>query len=62
MIPIYIGYDSRERAATLLLIDSLHKYSTTPLSITLIKREQLKGILTRPRGNIDSTDFSISRF
>jgi hypothetical protein len=62
MIPIYIGYDPRERAATLLLIDSLHKYSTTPLSITLIRREQLKGILTRPRGSLDATDFSISRF
>lgn len=62
MIPIYIGYDPRERAATLLLIDSLHKYSTTPLSITLIRREQLKGILTRPRGPLDSTDFSTSRF
>lgn len=62
MINIFIGYDPRERAATLLLIDSLHKYSTTPLSITLIRREQLKGILWRDRGPLDATDFSTSRF
>ncbi len=62
MIKIFIGYDDRERVATNLLIDSLNKYSSRPLSITLIKRSQLKGILTRPRGPLDSTDFSISRF
>lgn len=62
MIRIFIGYDSRERTATNLLIDSLNKYSSTPLSITLIKRSQLNGILWRDRGELDSTDFSISRF
>ena len=62
MIKIFIGYDKRERAATSLLIDSLNKYSSSPLSISLIKREHLKGILTRPRGPLDSTDFSTSRF
>ena len=62
MIKIFIGYDKRERTATSLLIDSLNKYSSSPLSITLIKREQLGGILTRPRGPLDSTDFSSSRF
>lgn len=62
MIQIFIGYDKRERTATSLLIDSLNKYSSSPLSITLIKREQLQGILTRPRGSLDSTDFSTSRF
>jgi lipopolysaccharide biosynthesis glycosyltransferase len=62
MIRIFIGYDSRERTATNLLIDSLNKYSSTPLSITLIKRSQLNGILWRKRGELDSTDFSISRF
>ena len=62
MIKIFIGYDKRERAATSLLIDSLNKYSSSPLSISLIKREHLKGILTRPRCPLDSTDFSTSRF
>jgi lipopolysaccharide biosynthesis glycosyltransferase len=62
MIRIFIGYDNRERTATNLLIDSLNKYSSTPLSITLIKRSQLNGILWRDRGELDSTDFSTSRF
>lgn len=62
MIRIFIGYDERERVATNLLIDSLNKYSSSPLSISLIKRNQLKSILWRERGPLDSTDFSISRF
>jgi len=62
MIKIFIGYDERERVATSLLIDSLNKFSSKPLSITLIKRNQLNGILERERGPLDSTDFSISRF
>ena len=56
MIKIFIGYDSRERVATNLLIDSLNKFSSQPLSITLIKRSQLKGILTRPRGTLEGQE------
>jgi hypothetical protein len=62
MIKIFIGYDDRERVATNLLIDSLNHFSSRPLSITLIKRNQLQGILEKERGPLDSTDFSTSRF
>ena len=34
VIPIFIGYDFRERAATNVLIDSLYQHSSYPLSIT----------------------------
>ena len=33
-IPIFIGYDPRERAATNVLIDSLYQHSSVPLAIT----------------------------
>lgn len=64
IIPIFIGFDKRERAATNVLIDSLNKYSSTPLSITLLQTNQLtkKGIYWRERDPKQSTDFSFSRF
>ena len=39
IIPIYIGYDHRERAATNVLIDSLYQKSSVPLSITPLVTE-----------------------
>ncbi len=44
-IPIFIGYDPRERAATNVLIDSLYQNSSVPLAITpLVTRSwRLKG-------------------
>ena len=46
MIPVFIGYDPRERAASNVLIDSLYQNSSLPLSITPLVTEQLekKGI------------------
>ena len=40
-IPIFIGYDFRERAATNVLIDSLYQNSNYPLSITPLVTNQL---------------------
>ena len=40
-IPIFIGYDYRERAAANVLIDSLYQNSSSPLSITPLITEQL---------------------
>ena len=41
LIPIFIGYDYRERAATNVLIDSLYQKSSAPLSITPLVNAQL---------------------
>ncbi len=64
MIPIFIGFDRRERAATNVLIDSLNEFSTSPLSISLLQTQQLinKGLYTRARDPNQSTDFSFTRF
>ena len=63
-IPIFIGYDTRERAATNVLIDSLYQKSSTPLAITPIVLNNLKsnGMYWRERDSKQSTDFSFSRF
>tara|TARA_B100000242_G_C42948242_1_gene439724 strand:- start:16 stop:738 length:723 start_codon:yes stop_codon:yes gene_type:complete len=63
-IPIFIGYDYRERAAANVLIDSLYQNSSSPLSITPLITEQLlnKGFHNRLREEKQSTDFSFTRF
>ena len=64
MIPIFIGYDPRERAATNVLIDSLVQHSSIPLAITPLVTSQLEaqGLYWRVRDPKQSTDFSFSRF
>lgn len=61
-IPIFIGYDSRERAATNVLIDSLYQQSSRPLAITPIVSSQLQSVFWRERDPKQSTSFSFTRF
>ena len=63
-IPIFIGYDERERAATNVLIDSLYQTSSIPISITPLVTEQLRnlGIYNRAKDPKQSTAFSFTRF
>lgn len=61
-IPVFIGYDSHERAAVNVLADSLVQHSSRPLAITPIVARQLQGVLSRERHPSQSTEFSFSRF
>jgi hypothetical protein len=61
-IPIFIGYDPRERAATNVLIDSLYQRSSLPLAITPIVSQQLQQAYQRERDPRQSTAFSFTRF
>ena len=63
-IPIFIGVDPRERAATNVLIDSLYQNSSSPLSITPLITPQLEnqGLYWRKRDPKQSTAFSFTRF
>jgi hypothetical protein len=63
-IPIFIGYDPRERAATNVLIDSLYQHSSAPLAITPLVTPQLEaqGLYRRERDPKQSTAFSFTRF
>ncbi|QNG29103.1 hypothetical protein [Synechococcus sp. LTW-R] len=63
-IPIFIGVDPRERAATNVLIDSLSQHSSVPLAITPLVTPQLEAqqLYWRPRDPKQSTAFSFTRF
>ena len=62
MIRVFIGYDPREAAAYSVLTHSINARASQPVSITPLALSQLKGIMTRTRNPLQSTDFSFSRF
>lgn len=61
-IPIFIGYDPRECAATNVLIDSFYQYSSRPLAIPPVVSGQLKSLFWRERDTKQSTSFSCAGF
>lgn len=62
MIRIFIGYDHIESIAFHTLIHSIHSRCSQPVSITPVSLNSLEGILTRERHELQSNDFSFSRF
>jgi hypothetical protein len=62
MIPIFIGYDSRETVAYNVLAHSIQARATQPVSIAPLMLSQLNGVFKRERHPLQSTDFSFSRF
>lgn len=62
MIRWMIGYDKDESVAAYVLFHSIQTRSSIPVNITFINRSQLRGLFKRKRSEVESTDFSISRF
>ena len=62
MIPVYIGFDEREAVAFSVLAYSIHRQASHAVSTAPIMLSQLKGVLTREKHPLQSTDFSFSRF
>lgn len=62
MIRVFIGFDPREASAFSVLAYSIHARASEPVTIAPIMLSQLKGVMTRPRHPLQSTDFSFSRF
>ncbi len=62
MIKIFIGYDPREAVAYNVLCHSIHRRCSEPVTIAPLMLSQLDGLLWRERHNLQSTDFSFSRF
>lgn len=62
MIKIFIGFDSKEIVAYNILQHSINIRSTQPISITPINLNHIKNIFFRKRIDIQSTEFSFSRF
>jgi hypothetical protein len=59
---IFIGYDERESLAYHVLAHSILRRASAPVSIVPLVRSHLAAFHRRPRGPLDSTDFSITRF
>ena len=62
MIRIFIGFDERETAAWHVLTHSIMARSSLPVSFTPLSLHTLRGIFTRERDPMQSTDFAFTRF
>jgi hypothetical protein len=62
MINVFIGYDSREAVAFNVLNFSIQSRASQPVTVAPIMLDQLDGLMWRERHNLQSTDFSFSRF
>ncbi|MEE8352321.1 MAG: glycosyltransferase [Rhodospirillales bacterium] len=62
MIRIYIGFDPVETASYHVLAHSIQARASEPVTIAPLMLSQLNGVMTRQRHELQSTDFSFSRF
>ena len=62
MIKVFIGYDSHETVAFHVLAHSIHARASQPVTVAPLMLSQLTNLFTRERNNIQSTEFSFSRF
>ena len=62
MIRIFIGYDPREAVAYNVLCHSIQARVTEPVAITPLSLKNLGDLMWRERHDLQSTDFSFSRF
>jgi hypothetical protein len=62
MINVFIGYDPREAVSCSVLAYSIQARAAQPVSIVPLMLSQLRGVLTRERHPLQSTEFSFSRF
>jgi hypothetical protein len=62
MIRIFRGYDPREAIAFNVLSHSIQARASEPVSITPLSLSQLGKLMWRERHDLQSTDFSFSRF
>jgi lipopolysaccharide biosynthesis glycosyltransferase len=62
MIRIFIGYDPREAVAFNVLAHSIQTRASEPVTIAPLMLSQLGALMWRERHNLQSSDFSFSRF
>ena len=62
MIRVFIGFDTGETVSYHVLSHSIQARCSEPVSITPLMLTQLSGLMTREHHNLQSTEFSFSRF
>ena len=61
-IKVFIGYDENETVAFHVLAHSIMRHASKPVEIVPVIKSQMSAFYTRERSNIESTDFSFTRF
>lgn len=59
---LFVGFDAEEALAHAVFAHSVQARSSLPVSITPVMRRQLSAVHSRPRDELASTDFAITRF
>lgn len=62
MIRVFIGYDHVENVAHNVMVNSIQRHASKPVSITQVALHQLKGLLWRDRHPLQSNEFAFSRW
>jgi hypothetical protein len=62
MIRVFIGYSRSAPVASSVAALSINRRASQPVAITHLALNQLQGLYTRPHHELQSTDFSFSRF
>ena len=62
MIRVFIGFDTVETVAFHVRAHSIHVRASEPVSVTPLMLSQLSDVMTRERHELQSTEFSFSRF
>jgi len=62
VIRVFIGFDPREAVAFNVLAHSIHARASVPVGIAPLMLSQLRGVFTRERHPLQSTEFAFSRF
>lgn len=62
MIKVFLGYDQRETIAFHVASHSIHRRSSKAVQIAPVMLSQLKAVFNREKNNLQSTEFSFSRF
>ncbi|NDW06407.1 glycosyltransferase [Jiella pacifica] len=59
---VFIGFDTKEVVAYHVLAQSILEKSSMPVAFSPIVLKNLEGVFTRERNNLQTTEFSFSRF
>lgn len=59
---IFIGFDSKEAVAYHVLASSILRRASIPVALIPLTRQSLGRTYTRPRGQTEATEFSLTRF
>jgi len=61
-VRVFVGYDPREAVAYDVLAHSIQTRTSSPVSLTPLRLSELGDLMWRERHELQSTDFSFSRF